>query len=413
MIEKIPFFHSYNAGTKQLTLRGATYVPNEIFQFADDIEILDLAQGELTELPENFADLHKLRIVFFSRNPFTEIPKVLAQCKNLTMAGFKSCRLTTWSENVLPTSLRWLVLTDNQLTSIPKSIGKLIHLQKLSLAGNQISALPDEMQNCKQLELIRLGANQLKQTPHWIPTLPNLAWYGDAGNEYSIQPETSSSASLEISWSEITLGDAIGESPSSTVYKATYNSQPVAVKVYKNNLTSDGYIADDIQAATLASGHANVTKVLGILSEEPNGAHGVILELIPAEYDSLGLPPSLDSCTRDTYPNGLVFSIDVICQTLKDIASACAHLHSKGIMHGDIYAHNILVNASGQAILGDFGAASVYDPRTEPWRERIEVRAFGYLAEELLERCSNTQENRELFKRIQHIQNFQSIINTL
>lgn len=405
MIQSLPFFHSYEPTTKQLTLRGATRVPEEIFQFADDIEILDLAHGSLTDLPENFADLHKLRIAFFSHNPFTEIPNVLAQCTNLTMAGFKSCSLTSWPENVLPTSLRWLVLTDNQLTTVPTSIGKLIHLQKLSLAGNQISVLPDEMAECQALELIRLGANQLTHVPQWIQTLPNLGWYGDAGNRYSVQSEISSSSVLKISWSDIALGDVIGESPSSTVYKASYNSQPVAVKIYKGNLTSDGYIADDIHAAILASGHAHVTKVLGVLTKEPNGAQGVILELIPAEYTGLGLPPSLDSCTRDTYVDGKVFSIDVISQIVKDIASACAHLHSKGIMHGDIYAHNILVNASGQAILGDFGAATLYDPHIEPWREHVEVRAFGYLVEELLERCSNKEENIEIFERIQQIQN--------
>lgn len=405
MIEKIPFFHNYNAATKQLTLRGASYVPNEIFQFADDIEILDLAHGSLTNLPENFADLHKLRIAFFSHNLFTEIPKVLAQCTNLTMVGFKSCGLVTWSENVLPTSLRWLVLTDNTLTSLPASIGKLVHLQKLSLAGNAIQELPKEMAECQALELLRLGANQLTQTPEWIQTLPNLAWYGDAGNRYSVQSEISSSSVLKISWSDIALGDVIGESPSSTVYTAIYNSQTVAVKLYKNTITSDGYIADDIQAAVLAGDHANIIHVMGVITDEPTDKQGIVLTLVPPEYTSLGLPPSLDSCTRDTYADGAVFSIDVIYQIVKDIASACAHLHSKGIMHGDIYAHNILVNTKGAAILGDFGAASLYDSQAEPWRERIEVRAFGYLIEELLERCSNKEENRELFKKIRQIQN--------
>ncbi len=415
MIQDLPFFHSYNNVNKQLTLRGATHIPEEIFQFANDIEILDLAHGELTTLPENFADLHSLRIVFFSHNPFTEIPKVLAECANVTMIGFKSCNLTSWPENVLPTSLQWLVLTDNQLTRVPHSIGKLSRLKKVSLAGNQITALPDEMAQCTELELIRLGANRLTHVPEWIHTLPNLAWYGDAGNTFSFQLPESAISIPTISWDNLTVGEAIGESPSSTVYKAVcnmeeYNLQTIAVKIYKHSLTSDGYITDDINAALLASGHTNVTKVLGTLLNEPSGAKGVVLELIPSDYSNLGLPPSLDTCTRDVYAPDRAFSIEVIHQIVKDIASACAHLHSKGIMHGDIYAHNILVNTKGEAILTDFGAASLYDPHTEPWRERIEVRAFGHLIEELLERCSNKEENRELFKKIQQIQNAETFL---
>ena len=72
------------------------------------------------------------------------------------------------------------------------------------------------------------------------------------------------------------------------------------------------------------------------------------------------------------------------------IASAAAHLHRLGIMHGDLYGHNILHNGQGAALLGDFGAASFYpvrDPLLAARLERLEVRAFGCLLEELLALC--------------------------
>ena len=59
-------------------------------------------------------------------------------------------------------------------------------------------------------------------------------------------------------------------------------------------------------------------------------------------------------------------------------------------MHGDLYAHNILVNESGHSLLGDFGAASSYDLNDSIAGlalERLEVRAFGCLLEDLLDRC--------------------------
>jgi serine/threonine protein kinase len=61
-------------------------------------------------------------------------------------------------------------------------------------------------------------------------------------------------------------------------------------------------------------------------------------------------------------------------------------------LHGDLYAHNILVDDTGDSLLGDFGAASFYDltdTATSQAFERIEVRAFGCLLEDLLKHCND------------------------
>ena len=62
------------------------------------------------------------------------------------------------------------------------------------------------------------------------------------------------------------------------------------------------------------------------------------------------------------------------------------HLHERGIAHGDLYAHNILIDKSGHALLGDFGAATIYSKESvqAEMLERMEVFAFGHLIEDLL-----------------------------
>ena len=93
------------------------------------------------------------------------------------------------------------------------------------------------------------------------------------------------------------------------------------------------------------------------------------------------------------YASDQRFTLDAVLRLARGIAAAAQHLHGRGILHGDVYAHNILWNGQGEALLGDFGAAAFYAAGTEAEKatasalQRIEVRAFGCLLEELVTRC--------------------------
>jgi serine/threonine protein kinase len=111
------------------------------------------------------------------------------------------------------------------------------------------------------------------------------------------------------------------------------------------------------------------------------------MPLIPAAHVNLAGPPSLQTCTRDVYPPGFQLSTRMALEIATDVASALAHLHQRGVMHGDLYAHNILFDpVHGQAQLGDFGAATRLPSNQAQLRLRLqalEVRALGCLLEEL------------------------------
>jgi serine/threonine protein kinase len=136
--------------------------------------------------------------------------------------------------------------------------------------------------------------------------------------------------------------------------------------------------------------HPNLIAVLGRVAGHPTGAEGLVLELIDEAFGNLAGPPSLASCTRDVYKHSTIFSLETALNIAQGIASAAGHLHAQGIMHGDLYAHNILNTREGNALLGDFGAAcffSVEDTAQAIALQRLEVRAFGCLLEELLMHC--------------------------
>jgi predicted Ser/Thr protein kinase len=388
------------SGSQRLNLAaGLTQFPAEIFDLADSLEILDLSHNHLRSLPADFGRLHKLKILFLSNNDFEEVPVVLADCPVLEMVGFKSNKIKVMAENVLPLTVRWLILTDNQLEKLPRSIGQLTKLQKLMLAGNQLTMLPDEMAACQNLELIRLAANRLVSLPAWLWELPRLSWLAAAGNPCSVDISRSMSQSLPlIPWSDLTVIKTLGEGASGVISQGLWQEGAVAIKIFKGEMTSDGLPLDEINILTAARGCPHVLAVCGKIIDHPEDRSGLVLPLMPPQYQNLGEPPSLETCTRDTYSPHTSFSVVIILRFVSRIANAVKHLHQRGIMHGDLYAHNILVTMNGEAYLGDFGAASAYEPmdteQGQAW-ERLEVRAFGCLLEELLERSESTNNEAE------------------
>ncbi len=388
------------AGSRRLRLsEGLQTFPPEIFGLADTLEILDLSGNALTALPHDLARLRKLRILFCSNNQFTELPEALGACPQLGMVGFRSNRIRTVPAAALPPSLRWLVLTDNQLSELPAEMGRCTGLQKLMLAGNRLHRLPPEMAACTRLELLRIAANRFAALPDWLLALPRLAWLAFAGNPLCEGAEAAARqaapAMARIGWGSLQMAQMLGEGASGVIHQALWQqagaAQPVAVKLFKGALTSDGFPQNEMAACISAGAHPNLIAVHGQISGHPAGASGLVMALVDARFRNLAAPPSLASCTRDVYDADSRFTLDAVLRLARGMASAARQLHARGLVHGDLYAHNILYRDDGQALLGDFGAASFFAPDDGPLAlalQRMEVRAFACLLQELLDRCA-------------------------
>ncbi|NWD00954.1 protein kinase [Pseudomonas sp. P7779] len=384
------------AGIKRLDLRcGLTEFPREIFDLADSLEILNLTGNALSSLPDDLHRLPHLRVLFCSENAFTELPQCLGQCAQLSMIGFKSNQISSVPATSLPPLLRWLILTDNHISQLPDELGERPLLQKLMLAGNHLEQLPQSLAQCKNLELIRIASNRMTRLPDWLLTLPSLTWLAYAGNPVEMAVEEARhDATPNIPWSELVLGEVLGEGASGIIRKASWTppggpAKAVAVKLYKGSITSDGSPLHEMHACIAAGLHANLIKVEGRVVDHPEGQAALVMQLIEPSYRNLAALPSLASCTRDIYEPTTRFSADVALRMARGIASVAAHLHAQGITHGDLYGHNILWNEAGECLLGDFGAASFHttvDSQETRALQRIEVRAFGVLLGELLER---------------------------
>jgi len=266
------------------------------------------------------------------------------------------------------------------------------------LAGNQLRALPESMANLHRLELLRIAANRLEHLPAWLTGLPSLCWLAFAGNPFS---DASVAEILRqhplptIARDTLKLSGILGQGASGIIHSATWQqpNQParaMAVKMFKGDVTSDGLAHSEMAACIAAGEHDNLISVAGPLEPLQDGPPGLLLERIAPSFRPLAGPPSLTSCTRDCYAEPRRFTVAEVLRILRDTAAAIVHLHQRGILHGDLYAHNLLVDPAGHTLLGDFGAASFFDPQGHNGiaLQQLEARAFACLLEELLMRCN-------------------------
>ncbi|MET0542994.1 MAG: leucine-rich repeat-containing protein kinase family protein [Variovorax sp.] len=394
------------AGLQRIDLAcGLTEFPRELLALADSLEVLNLSGNALTSLPDDLARLHRLRVLFCSDNRFTVLPASLGACPALEMIGFKANRIETVPAEALPDRLRWLILTDNAIETLPAGWDRFARLQKLMLAGNRLRALPDDLAGCGRLELLRISANRFDALPPWLLQMPRLAWLACAGNPFSDANEALVLSSRDvpaIDWSQLALQQRLGEGASGVIHRAVWQrddggadagAEPVAVKLFKGAVTSDGWPHSEMTACMAVGAHEALIAVRGRIAGHPQGQDGLVLELVEPRFTNLAGPPSLASCTRDIYADDATWTLPTALALARRIASAARQLHARGIVHGDLYAHNILHDGRGAALLGDFGAAWFAGTGAQaPALERIEVRAFGCLLEELLDRCESSKD---------------------
>lgn len=91
--------------------------------------------------------------------------------------------------------------------------------------------------------------------------LSNLAWVAIAGNPICPSPPLGTHHIESIQLGEITRGPYLGEGASGEVFEATWRGQPVAIKMFKADVSPDGRARDEIDVACFVD-HPNLTKVI-------------------------------------------------------------------------------------------------------------------------------------------------------
>lgn len=273
------------------------------------------------------------------------------------------------------------------------------------LSNNLLSSLPDLHEHMNSLELIRLSNNAFSDVPETVLRLPHLAWLSLAGNPVSGGQATPSSlpeplrvarldADFDVDWAV-----PLGRGTSGTAFPATRRTSgvPAVVKRFAAAAGSDGRALDEVRAALAAAGVPHMPAALAFevdaADRDNDGgepALHLVMELVPGNPSALAGPPSLQSCTRSVYAEGLALSTQEKRHVLKCVRAAVDGLTKRGIAHGDVYGHNVLVGGIRDGrkdlvvALSDLGAAWFVPEEYAERVAEIERRALRIFEDEVM-----------------------------
>lgn len=203
----------------------------------------------------------------------------------------------------------------------------------------------------------------------------------------------------EIDPSMLDIRYLVAQGTYGTVYRGTYNSQDVAVKLL--DWGEDGMSSAAETAAIRASfkqevsvwhklDHPNVTRFVG-------ASMGTSQLKIPSKNPSDGYTslPSRACCVLVEFVTGgnlksylyknrkKKLAFKVVVQLALDLARGLSYLHSKKIVHRDVKAENMLLDSQRTLKIADFGVARV--EAQNPKDMTGETGTLGYMAPEVLD----------------------------
>lgn len=197
---------------KELSLSGLTDFPKEILQLRS-LEELNLYLHEISVIPEGIEQLSNLKVLYarrntvyysegkvtYAENQSTSLPESIVRLVNLEELNLPQNGLTTLPDLSKLTKLRKLNLSYNNLEQLPDVFDNLYSLEELLLAKNGMSVLPPSIGKLQRLTTLDLKYNQFTSIPAVVFACTNLEKLELTGNKLtSISQEIGSLTQLRV-----------------------------------------------------------------------------------------------------------------------------------------------------------------------------------------------------------------------
>ncbi|KAL4457710.1 hypothetical protein ABPG75_012575 [Micractinium tetrahymenae] len=339
---------------------------------------LDVSSNRLESLPDTLGQLSSLKLLNAMGNRLAALPASLGGCTGLVRLGLKNNQLVALPASIgRLASLVELYITDNLLESLPPEMGGCTSLVKLQASFNRLRGLPAELGRLPHLEMLRVASCEIQEVPAALRDAPRLAWMSLASNPAcrAISPRKPPTVQLK----DLNMGRKLGDGASGEVFLGLWQGRQVAVKIFVKDRSPDGHSRDEMAVAFSVS-EKHLVRVVARL-EEPLG---LVMEF--AEGAPIAEKPNLQSLLRCRLAPGQTFTLGWLLRVAVGVAGALEHMHYRGIAHGDVYAHNVMADETGHATLCDYGASFPYHKGGPVPYEAHEVRAFGLMLNDMVQR---------------------------
>jgi len=135
----------------------------------------DLSYGDLTVFPEFLLSrVRDLRVLHLHHNEITSIPRIIGKFSHLITLDISNNSLSYIStEFIHLKQLRTLISNNNRLKcdTLPKDFGRMQSLEVLQLSGNEFTSVPQQFTELTFLRELHLGGNQISSMPNGIKHL--------------------------------------------------------------------------------------------------------------------------------------------------------------------------------------------------------------------------------------------------
>ena len=130
-----------------------------------NLKTINVSGNQISTMNQNMMLMSYLRNIDLSYNKFTELNYFTFYYKYLEVLNVSNNSLSEIPKNIKSRNLRELYLNNNQIKELPRSLGRLKKLEKISIAHNQIEELPITFGGLNSLKAIDLSYNKLSELP--------------------------------------------------------------------------------------------------------------------------------------------------------------------------------------------------------------------------------------------------------
>jgi len=175
----------------------------------------------------------------------------------------------------------------------------------------------------------------------------------------------------QIAFNDIVVEKEVGEGSYGKVCLGKWNAASVALKFCRKNRKIEDFL-QEMKIMIELPPHPNVVQVLGLSVDGPQPI--IVMEFCPGG--------SLDTLLYDSNVN---LNEEDKMQLIRGIAAGMLHLHKHNIVHRDLAARNILLTASGDPKISDFGMSRLLEGTNEA-KTSYNIGPIRWMAPESLKR---------------------------